>query len=786
MKYSGALFSMAAALVGTAVSSQAAVLNSEDFEAGNTMQPKANGGATVSRIVDPTNPDNMVMYLTTRTNGVDHVDGTASLYADQWFPETTMVTFSFDIYFKGGQGNPNDFNDGIFARFGTVTAQGWKSDPPDPVVNVTELQSRAGFTSNRWHRVDLVAMGENGVATNYSVLGYIDRQLDPDEIHLYVDGVFRAQITGKNAANTNDITSISIETLSGNSGNRADFYVDNVVVRDEIVVGTVPGAADLGIQNIPPEENVIESYVATEAASFGPARKLEPAGVGSDNRVVGQAFTITGTNVYILDAVTLKSASTKTFTGISQNLAVAIMKDTDSDGVGDTQVGTTYSYDVTGLAVRPGSYITFPLGGGISNVAAGTYHIETYYSEVDPDNFGLNWDRDQNIGSYAGGTQVSVGGVIDGTVFPFGSDLFKAANADLTFYVQASLDVPPPPPTFGSFSTNSVAPATDLLEWYEATVDESSFGVTRLTDTPAVNSENRVLGQTFALTNIAGTATINAITMLKASTGGPVAYTNASHTYQLALMADTNSDGKGDTQIGDTYNFDFTGITFSSNETYVTFDLGDGIEGITNGQYHVEFYWGEVDPINQGFAMHRSVSNNHYTAGGQLGKFKHDGSFPVGAGMNNPSAIADFTFYIQGTVDAPLNYDDWADGYELEGADRDMDADLEPDGMDNLTEYALGGDPNSDDAAIYLPSSSAVAGGAYIEYVHRQRSDALARGLDYTVQSTADLIVPNWANDGTILYIGQGVIDPDFNTVTNHLDTASGAEYFIRLRIQQN
>ena len=121
--------------------SQGAVLASEDFEAGNTMQTKANGGATVSRIVDPTNPDNMVMYLTTRTNGVDHVDGTASLYADQWFPETTMVTFSFDIYFKGGQGNPNDFNDGIFSRFGTVTAQGWKTDPPDPVVNVTELQS---------------------------------------------------------------------------------------------------------------------------------------------------------------------------------------------------------------------------------------------------------------------------------------------------------------------------------------------------------------------------------------------------------------------------------------------------------------------------------------------------------------------------------------------------------------------------------------------------------------------------------------------------------------------
>lgn len=773
---------LAAAATLVAGTTQGAVLASEDFESGNSMNTRANGGAAISRITDPTNTDNKVMYLTTRTNGVDHVDGTVSLYANQWFPETSLVTMSFDVYFKDGQGSPNDFNDGIFARLATFDAKGFQNDPADPVVYVSDLQNRSGLTSNTWHRIDLVAMGETGIATNYSVLGYIDRQLDPDEIHMYVDGVFITQISSKNAANTNDITSICIETISGNgSGNRADLYVDNVVVYDEIVVGSVPGAADLGILSIPPENNVIESFEATQASSFGPARKTDAPAAASENRVVGQTFTVTGTNTYILDAVTLKSGSTKNLTGASQSLAVAILKDTNADGRGDQQIGTTYTYDITDLSIRPGAYLTFPLGEGISNVVAGTYQIETYYGEADADNFGLNWDRNDSTNAYAAGEQVSKGSN-DGT-FPLGDSLGKASNADLTFFVQGR-DMVGALPTFGTFTLSASAPTADILESYEAVSNLSSFSSTRITDSPVVNADNRVLGQTFELSGIPGSATINAITIQKAVTTGNLAYTNASHTYQLALMKDTNADGKGDLQVGDTYNFDFTGETFNSNATYVTFDLNTGITGIVDGVYHVEFYWGEVDPLHTGFPMGRSVSGDGYTSGGQLAKFKNEGSFPVGSGMGNPSAEADLTFYIQGSVDAPADYESWADGFGLVGADRDLDADLEPDGMDNLTEYALGGNPNVDDTAAFLPTYSSES--AYIEYVHRERSDAAVRGLDYTVQSTAQLGIPAWTNDSTITYVGKGAIDAEFDAVTNRLDTASGTEYFIRLRIQQD
>jgi hypothetical protein len=559
--------------------------------------------------------------------------------------------------------------------------------------------------------------------------------------------------------------------------------VDNVVIRDEIAVGSVPASKGFSTLNIAPTENIIESHEAFEESAFGPARKTDTPSAGSDNRMVGQTFSISGTNTYVLDAITLQCRNGKTFTGTNQNLAVAILEDTDSDGKGDTELGT-YTYDITDLVAYGGAYFTFPLGSGISNITAGTYQIETYYGEVNADNFGLNWDRNSTTNAYAGGKQVSIGSH-DGT-FPVGTNASVAGNADLTFFVQGR-DMAGILPTFGTFSTNAVAPSADLLEWFEAVTNKSSFASTRLTDSPSSNPENRVLGQALTLSGITGTATIDAITLLKATTGDPLAYTNAQHTYQLALLKDTNADGKGDLQMGDTYNFDFTGTTFSSNETYVTFDLGAGITGIVDGVYQLEFYYGETDPLNQGFAMHRQVTGDGYAGGGQVAKYQNDGSFPVGSGMGAPSAAADFTFYIQGTVAAPEDYASWAVANGLTGDDALQTADVEPDGMDNLLEYALGGDPNVDDAATVLPTSGMVEDGGtdWLEYVYNRRKDFAVRGLDYNAETTDDLVFGSWTN-GSYTVSGVGSVDDDFEAVTNRVDTGAADILHIRLRVQEN
>ncbi len=790
MKKSNIAKTIIAATLFVAAAGNAAVLKSEDFEVGTSMSLDDNNGASSLIITDPADGGNKVVHLTTATNGVTHNNGNTRLFANEWFDAEALITFSFDVYFKDSLGNGSVDNDGLFVRFGYERVDGWIA--PDPVINLVDFQSITntsqgrGFSPNKWYHVDILANGGANGAVAYDgddIPGTGARTLDPHEMDIFINGEYVKSSSAKNGASTNLITSVGIETLNAHAGgNRANLYIDNVVIRDEIAVGYVPASTGFSTLNIPPTENIIESYVAFQEASFGPTRKTDTPAVGSDNRVVGQTFTVSGTNTYLMDAVTLLCGSGKTFTSSNQSLAVAILKDTNSDGRGDDLLGS-YTYDVTGMTAYGGAYFTFPLGNGISNVTAGTYQIETYYGETDADNFGINWDRNDSTNDYAGGLQVSIG--TNTNDFPVGDGLSKAANADLTFFVQAR-DMAGILPTFGTYSTNGIAPSSNLLEWFEPVSNQSSFTSTRLTDSPTVNSDNRVLGQTFTLSGIAGTATIDAITVLKATTGEELAYTNVQHTYQLALLKDTDSDGKGDEQVGVTYNFDFTGTTFSSNETYVTFDLGAGITGIVDGVYHVEFYWGETDPLNNSFSMHRQVSSNGYVNGGQIAKFQNDGSFPVGDGMGSPSTEADFTFYIQGTEDAPADYDSWADGHSLVGPDRDLDADLEPDGMDNLTEYALGGDPNVADADTYLPSYETDVAGSYIEYVHRERSDAVSRGLEYNVQSTAILTSPAWTNDSTITYVGEGAIDADFDTVTNRLDTASGDYYSIRLRIQQN
>lgn len=133
-------------------------------------------------------------------------------------------------------------------------------------------------------------------------------------------------------------------------------------------------------------------------------------------------------------------------------------------------------------------------------------------------------------------------------------------------------------------------------------------------------------------------------------------------------------------------------------------------------------------------------------------------------------------------------YEDWADSHLLVGSGRDLDADLEPDGMDNLTEYALGGNPQVNDAATVLPTWTGVwdNGTNWLVYVHNQRTDYAERGLVYNVQSTANLASPAWTNGSPVVYVGKGAAANGFESVTNRIDMTTNAQYFLRLQIQKN
>ncbi|MCF7864264.1 MAG: hypothetical protein K9L89_05700, partial [Kiritimatiellales bacterium] len=137
------------------------------------------------------------------------------------------------------------------------------------------------------------------------------------------------------------------------------------------------------------------------------------------------------------------------------------------------------------------------------------------------------------------------------------------------------------------------------------------------------------------------------------------------------------------------------------------------------------------------------------------------------------------------TIAASSPYDAWAAGYGLAGSNAWSSADLEPDGMDNFLEYALGGNPTNADASTVLPTFGIVPdlGTNWFEYVYHRRSDHIARGLDYTVEAKTNLLSGAWNTNG-VIHVGSGLIDAGFDSVTNRISTEGKSERFIRLKIQ--
>ncbi len=102
---------------------------------------------------------------------------------------------------------------------------------------------------------------------------------------------------------------------------------------------------------------------------------------------------------------------------------------------------------------------------------------------------------------------------------------------------------------------------------------------------------------------------------------------------------------------------------------------------------------------------------------------------------------------------------------------------------DNLLFYAFGANPTNPASTGNWPmfQSLEASGTNYIEYVYAKRNDAEARGLAYVLENTDDLVSGSWTNAG-FEFVGEGVLDGEFDTATNRLPATDGAG-FIRLNI---
>jgi hypothetical protein len=137
------------------------------------------------------------------------------------------------------------------------------------------------------------------------------------------------------------------------------------------------------------------------------------------------------------------------------------------------------------------------------------------------------------------------------------------------------------------------------------------------------------------------------------------------------------------------------------------------------------------------------------------------------------------------TPDAQPNpYIAWATAYGLTNSTLDaLNYDGDGDGMDNLLEYALGGNPNVNDAATVMPHWA--IHGPWLDYIFNRRMNYDALGLDYEVETSTNLASSRgWTNANYTELVGPA--SNGFETVTNRIDTRAATARFIRLKVKYN
>ncbi len=126
-------------------------------------------------------------------------------------------------------------------------------------------------------------------------------------------------------------------------------------------------------------------------------------------------------------------------------------------------------------------------------------------------------------------------------------------------------------------------------------------------------------------------------------------------------------------------------------------------------------------------------------------------------------------------------YEGWAIGYSLV---EPPTGDDDKDGLSNLYEYGLGGDPTDefDQGTSPVFGVEDVGGTNYFGYVHPQLSDP-ASDITYSLALRADLTLGSWVTNAGYVITGTNVTGGDLDFVTNVTDTVDGQK-FIKLIIE--
>jgi len=99
--------------------------------------------------------------------------------------------------------------------------------------------------------------------------------------------------------------------------------------------------------------------------------------------------------------------------------------------------------------------------------------------------------------------------------------------------------------------------------------------------------------------------------------------------------------------------------------------------------------------------------------------------------------------------------------------------------LENLGEYAFGGNPVIADAASVLPISQPSENHFY--HIHNERTDDSS--LTYTVELCTNLVSNGWKTNG-VEFVGEAGFSNGWKTVTNRVPTLGKERQFIRLEVE--
>lgn len=140
------------------------------------------------------------------------------------------------------------------------------------------------------------------------------------------------------------------------------------------------------------------------------------------------------------------------------------------------------------------------------------------------------------------------------------------------------------------------------------------------------------------------------------------------------------------------------------------------------------------------------------------------------------------------TLPTPADfYNAWLASYPTLGSLTNLADNKDGDALDNLGEYAFGGDPDNAADIGYAPNMGDtvdVGGTNYILHVYQRRIDSSIRGLSHWIELDTDLVyAPVFTND-TSLYTFHGAanVDDTWRSITNRVNAEAGVR-FIRTRV---